>query len=91
MIGSNCDIAPGVSFVSGSHEIGGPQRRAGAERSSPIKIGSGCWIRTHATILGGLELEGGSIVAAGSLVLPGAYPPNVLLGGVPAGINKFFI
>ena len=83
-IGSNVDIGPDVMMECGSHDIGGPDRRAGTERADSIEIGDGTWIGCRATLLGGARVGAGSIVAAGALVLPGTYPDNVLLKGVPA-------
>jgi len=88
VIGAFCDIAPRVTFASGSHQIspGGPHV-AGAGYSLPISIGNGCWICTGATILGGTIIGERSIVAAGSVV-KGVFPADVLIGGVPARIIK---
>lgn len=84
-IGSNVDIGPEVMLECGSHDLGGPDRRAGTERAEGIEIGAGTWIGCRATLLGGTSVGTGSVIAAGALVLPGDYPDNVLLKGVPAG------
>ncbi len=84
LIGSNVDVGPDVMIECGSHDIGGPNRRAGKDRSDSIEIGPGTWIGCRATLLGGARIGAGSIVAAGAIVLPGEYPDNVLLKGVPA-------
>jgi maltose O-acetyltransferase len=84
MIGESCDIAPYVKFMCGSHLIGPSSRRAGSCTARDIVIGNGCWIGTSVTILGGAIVGHGTVIAAGSVVLPRAYPPNVLLAGVPA-------
>lgn len=83
-IGSNVDIGPEVMLECGSHDMGGPDRRAGTERTESIEIGAGTWIGCRATLLGGARVGTGSVVAAGALVLPDTYPDNVLLKGVPA-------
>ena len=64
LIGDRCDIAPEVSFVTGSHEIGSADRRAGAGLAKPIHVGDGCWIGARVTFLGGVRVGPGSIVAA---------------------------
>ena len=87
-IGARCDIAPDVLFECGSHNIGGVQRRAGEGYAADISIGSGTWIGARAIVLGGSQVGPGSIVAAGAVVLPGVYPENVLLAGVPARVAK---
>ncbi len=85
-IGAHCDIAPRVTFASGSHQINpeGPHV-AGEGYSLPIFIGDGCWIGTGATILGGTNIGERSIVAAGAVV-KGAFPAGSLIGGVPARV-----
>jgi maltose O-acetyltransferase len=41
VLGSNCDIGPGVEFIPGSHEIGNSSRRAGCGTAKPITVGNG--------------------------------------------------
>ena len=88
LIGECVDIGPNVKFVCGSHRLGGPERRAGGGCAGSIDIGSGTWIGTEVLILGGVTIGSGSVVGAGSVVLPGEYPPNALLAGVPARVVK---
>lgn len=87
-IGKNCDIGPGTVFVTGSHALGNVSRRAGVGKCAPIMIGDGCWLGARVTVLGGVSLGEGSIVAAGSVVIKNV-PPNVLVGGVPARVIRF--
>jgi len=82
-IGNCCDIAPDVSFVTGSHEIGSSDRRAGAGGGKPIHVGDGCWIGTRVTLIGGVRVGRGSVIAAGAVVTEDV-PENSLVGGVPA-------
>ena len=86
-IGRNCDIAPEVAFVTGSHEVGEKDRRAGKGTCQPIIVENGCWIGTRVTILGGVRIGSGSIVAAGALVNKDV-PRNSLVAGVPATTKK---
>lgn len=87
-IGADVDIGPDVLIECGSHDIGGPERRAGLGRATGVEIGSGCWIGCRVTLLGGVKLAPGTIVGAGALVLPGEYPENALLTGVPARVSR---
>ena len=82
-IGNNCDISSNVSLIGGSHEIGSPKRRAGTGISKDIYIGDGVWIGYGSTILGGVNIGNGSIIAAGSVVNKNV-PENTIFGGVPA-------
>ena len=67
-IGDQCDIAPDVIFQTGSHEIGGPERRAGEGITEDITVGNGCWIGVRSTILGGVSISDGAVIAACALV-----------------------
>ncbi len=82
-IGDRCDIAPEVMFLTGTHEIGGPERRAGNGKNGEISVGSGCWIGARATILSGADIGSGAVIAACACVTADV-PDNVLTGGVPA-------
>lgn len=86
-IGSNCDVAPGVIFITGGHDIGGQNRRAGTGWAKPIWIGDGCWIGSRVTILGGVRVGPGVVIAAGAVVVCDV-PENCLVGGVPAKILR---
>lgn len=82
-IGKNCDISSNVSLICGSHEIGDATRRAGKGISNDITIGDAVWIGYGSLIMGGVTIEDGAIIAAGSVVNK-SVPKNTIYGGVPA-------
>lgn len=82
-IGDQCDIAPDVIFQTGSHEIGGSERRAGEGITEDITVGNGCWIGVRSTILGGVSISDGAVVAACALVNKNVQQ-DTLVGGLPA-------
>jgi maltose O-acetyltransferase len=86
-IGSRCDVGPGVEFMTGSHEIGAAERRAGKGSARPITVGDGCWIGARSLILGGISIGEGCVVAAGSVVAHNVAP-NCLVAGVPASVKR---
>lgn len=49
-----------------------------------VKIGRDCWIGAKVTILDGVVIEDGCIIAAGALAIKGCYKANSIYGGVPA-------
>lgn len=53
--------------------------------SSPIVIERGVWIGTRSTILGGVRIGEGAIIAAGSIVTKD-IPAFAIAGGVPAKV-----
>lgn len=67
-IGNNCDLAPDVCFLTGSHEIGNFKKRAGKGITWNYKVGDGTWIGAKVTILNGIEIGEGVIIGATSLV-----------------------
>jgi acetyltransferase-like isoleucine patch superfamily enzyme len=86
-VGQNVDIAPRCLIVTGTHEIGDSTHRAGEGKSQSIIIGDGTWIGTNSTILGGVCIGHGCVIAAGSLVSEN-IDNNCLVGGVPAKVIR---
>lgn len=86
-IGERCDIGPGVEFITGSHLIGTALRRAGRGTAFPILVGNGCWIGANVTLLGGVVIGEGCIVAAGAVVTHD-IPPHTLVAGIPAQVKR---
>lgn len=82
-IGDRCRVAMEVSFICITHDIGSSESRAGADTSYPIEVGNGCWICARSTILPGVTIGDGCIIAAGSVVNKDCEP-NSLYAGVPA-------
>jgi acetyltransferase-like isoleucine patch superfamily enzyme len=86
-IGQNVDIAPRCVIVTGTHEIGDSTHRAGKGMSQSISIGDGTWIGANSTILGGVCIGQGCVIAAGSLVREN-IDSNCLVAGNPAQVIR---
>jgi acetyltransferase-like isoleucine patch superfamily enzyme len=56
-------------------------------KSAPIIIGNHVWIGINVTILKGVNISDGAVVAANSLVNRNV-PPNTLVGGLPAKVLR---
>lgn len=54
----------------------------------PVVIGADVWIGARVTVLDGIEVGHGAIIAAGAVVTKNV-PPYAVVGGVPAKIIKF--
>lgn len=59
----------------------------GSAPTQPIVIGNNVWIGTNVTVLKGVKIGDGCVIAAGSLVTKDV-PENCLAAGVPAKVIK---
>lgn len=82
-IGDHVSMGHEVMILTTTHVIGGSRRRCAALRSLPVVIGDGTWLGARSTILPGVSVGAGSVVAAGAVVTRDV-PPNTLVAGVPA-------
>jgi len=88
-IGDDCIIGQYFSCHPENHiaqDLSTAIRHQGVTRQG-IKIGNNCWIGSKVTILDGVEIGEGSIVAAGAVVTR-SFPSHSVIGGVPAKILK---
>jgi maltose O-acetyltransferase len=86
-IGDRVAIGHEVMLMTETHNIGDASRRAAELTAAPITIGTGAWLGTRCTVLPGVTVGEGSVVAAGAVVTKDV-PPNVLVGGVPARVIR---
>lgn len=85
-IGHNCLIGPDVGIYTASHRLQ-PEGRVLDGYGIPITIGNDVWIGGHSTILPGVTIDNGAVVAAGSVVTKDVAP-RTLVGGNPAKLIK---
>jgi maltose O-acetyltransferase len=86
-IGTRASIAQDVVVLTGSHEVGDHEHRAGLDTRRPVTIGDGVWIGARSVVLPGVTVGAGAIVAAGSVVTRDV-PPDTLVAGVPARVLR---
>jgi maltose O-acetyltransferase len=67
-LGENCYVGMNVNFCTITHEMGDKKQRAGKDTNLPINVGDGVWIGANSTILPGVTIEEGCVIAAGSVV-----------------------
>ncbi|MFZ5845284.1 MAG: acyltransferase [Patescibacteria group bacterium] len=79
-IGNNVSIAGEVRIFTMQHDIDDPHFR---EVGAPVVIGDYVAIGTRVTILPGIHLGRGAVVASGAVVTRDV-PPFTVVGGVPA-------
>lgn len=96
ILGDNVLLGPNVTMVNGDHsirKIGVPLINNHAklpEDDADIVIGDESWIGANVTILKGVNIGRGCVVAAGAVLVKN-YPPYTIVGGVPAKVlrNRF--
>ncbi|WP_373482953.1 DapH/DapD/GlmU-related protein [Acetobacterium sp.] len=85
IIGDGVLIGHNVVLATLNHDVD-PQKRSDIF-PAPIRIGNNVWIGAQATVLPGVTIGDGAIIAAGAVVSRDV-PANVIVGGVPAKIIK---
>ena len=85
-IGDNCLIGPDVGIYTAGHRLE-PEGRIADVYGLPITIGHDVWIGGHSTILPGVTIGDGAVIAAGSVVTTDV-PPRSLVAGNPAIFKK---
>lgn len=84
-LGDGALVGHNVVLATLNHDL--DPRKRGTTIPAPIVIGNDVWIGANATILQGVTIGDGSVVAAGAVVSKDV-PPNTVVGGVPAKVIK---
>lgn len=98
-IGSCCSIAENVHFLlAGEHRMDTPSSYPFMEKivdfkpesrtKGPIIVHDDVWIGFGTTILSGVDIGQGAVIAAGSVVVKDV-PPYAIVGGVPAKVIRY--
>jgi len=82
-IGNRVVIGHHAIIITDDHRMTDPHQRCGDRYARPVVIEDGVWIAARATILPGVTLGRGCVVAAGALVTRDV-PAHTLVAGVPA-------
>jgi maltose O-acetyltransferase len=86
-IGNWVRIGHDVTLLTINHALGRAFLRAGTSSFEEIVVEDGAWIASRCTVLPGVVVGRGAIVAAGAVVTR-SVPPNVLVAGVPARVLR---
>jgi maltose O-acetyltransferase len=86
-IGDYVRIGHDVSLLTINHVVGPHYLRAGTSYSGEIVIEDGSWLASRCTVLPGVTIGAGAIVAAGSVVTR-SVPKHTLVAGVPARVLR---
>jgi acetyltransferase-like isoleucine patch superfamily enzyme len=88
-IGNDVIMGSYISFHSENHNFLDTTKliREQGVTSKGIVLGNNIWVGAKVTFLDGCQVGDNSVVAAGAVV-NGIYPPNSIIGGVPAKVLK---
>src|SRR5262249_55188027 len=92
-IGNKVMCGPGVTMIGGDHNtsvVGRSMRDVAEKRPGddlPVTVEDDVWIGARSTILKGVTVGRGAIVAAGAVVVSDV-PPYSIVAGVPARVVK---
>lgn len=82
-IGRDCLLGPEVLILTSTHELGPGGRVAREHTERDVAVGDGCWLGARVTLLPGVRVGPGAVVASGAVVTEDCEPA-ALYGGVPA-------
>lgn len=88
-IGDDCIFADWIYVCDFDHryeDMTIPIKKQGIVKA-PVKIGANCWLAEKSTVLRGVTIGEGSVIASHALVNRD-LGPNVIAGGVPARVLK---
>lgn len=86
-MGDRVVIGHHVVIITDTHDMTDPSCRGGSRRSLPVRIEDGAWVGACVTVLPGVTIGRGAVVAAGAVVAHDV-PANTLVGGVPARLIR---
>ena len=87
-------IAPYFKVITGNHHshVGhfffDNDMPINKDDNKDVRIESDCWVGTNVTVLAGVTIGRGSIIASGAL-LNKSFPPYSIIGGVPGKLLKY--
>lgn len=86
-IGDHTFIGPYCGFYTATHPLTYKYRNQGLEKALPITIGDNCWLGANVSVMPGVTIGSGCVIAAGAVVTKD-IPDNALAAGVPAKVMR---
>ena len=87
VVEDNVTISMGATMATHFHTGEIPLSARFPSKSGPIRIRGNVYLGSNVVVLSGVEIGGGSLIAAGAVVIVDV-PPGVVAGGVPARVLK---
>ena len=82
-IGRDAFIGPQTMIITSTHDIAKDGEVTRMPAYKPVKVGNRCWLGARVTVLPGVTIGEGTIVAAGAVVTKDCEP-GAVYAGVPA-------
>ena len=82
-IGTNCMLGPEVMILTSLHPLGPDGDVTRTPEWRDVFIGDGCWLGARVTVMPGVTIGAGTVVAAGAVVTKDCEP-GAVYAGVPA-------
>jgi maltose O-acetyltransferase len=86
-IGADCQIGPGVHFLTPTHSLDPELRKAQWEAAQPITLADNVWLGGGVILCPGVSIGENTVVGAGSVVTKD-LPADVLAVGNPARVIR---
>lgn len=86
-LGNDLFIGPDCGFYTATHPLTYAERNKGLEKALPIRVGDNVWFGAKVSVMPGVTIGNGCVIAAGSVVTRD-LPDNSVAAGVPAVIKK---
>jgi maltose O-acetyltransferase len=84
-IGKRVGMGHNTIIITSNHELGSAEQRMSTITKEPVVIGDGAWIGARVTILPGVTIGSGAMIAVGSVVARDV-PANSKVAGNPAKV-----
>jgi len=82
-IGKNVNFSTNVQIWTEQHDHRDPDFKCNSDESFKVKIGDRAWLGPNTTVLHGVYIGEGAVIAAGAVVTKDV-PPFTIYGGIPA-------
>lgn len=86
-IGDHVFIGPYCGFYTANHPLTYASRNKGLEKALPITVGNNCWFGANVSVMPGVKIGDGCVIAAGAVVAHD-IPDHSLAAGIPAKVIK---
>lgn len=87
-IGDHCFIGPFCGFYTALHPLPYKERNAGFEKALPVVVENNCWLAAGVSVLPGVTIHEGCVIAAGSVVTKDMPASHLCMGSPCRPVRK---